>query len=355
VLQPCCCCCCCCCCGAVIGLRALPSLPSFSTDHILEHRPGWGELYDILGLEPASLAQLLQALLLPYLTDLTPPDRLAALEFIKGHWSTGKQYSGPLSTTAAFTTAMQEIAFLPAALPVTGSQGDSADEAEGQRQLYRPAQLFDPSVPLFAAVMAVMAGAHGSIAAAGAQVLFPAAPYNSDDWLRMLRDLGLQHKVTKDTFMQLAQHVAREAAGLAAPGTAAGAAASAGACVDVTGADPHQLQRVEAAADALLAHLRSHWTGLGQDRDFWQAVARVQFWPATLGVPGAWSLAEQLDHSGGKGVDLNAAEARQKHTEEGGITSLNLVLDYRHSRLEALVLADWQIALLCSRFAKKLT
>lgn len=279
--------------GAVTGLRSLPSLPSFSTDHILEHRPGWGELYDILGLEPASLAQLLQVLLLPYLPDLTPSDRLAALEFIKGHWSTGKQYSGPLSTTPAFTTAMQEIAFLPAALPITGSQGGSAEEAEGQRQLYRPAQLFDPSVPLFAAVMAVMAGAHGSIAAAGAQVLFPAAPYNSDDWLRMLRDLGLQHKITKETFMQLAQHVAREAASLAVQGTAlaasaaAGAAVNAGAFVDVTGADPQQLQKVEAAADALLLHLRSHWTGLGQDRDFWQAVARVQFWPATLGVPGA--------------------------------------------------------------------
>lgn len=42
------------------GLRALDSLPAFSTEHVLEHRPGWGELYDILGVEPANLAQLLQ-------------------------------------------------------------------------------------------------------------------------------------------------------------------------------------------------------------------------------------------------------------------------------------------------------
>jgi hypothetical protein len=119
--------------------------------------------------------------------------------------------------------------------------------------------------------------------------------------------LSLQHRVTKETFMQLAQHVAQQAAALAqhsTPASAAGAAAAGGSssraagpsvagggsngngCVDVTGADPQQLQTVQAAADALLAHLRSHWTGLGQDRLFWQALGQVPFWPATLGVPG---------------------------------------------------------------------
>jgi hypothetical protein len=56
----------------------------------------------------------------------------------------------------------------------------------------------------------------------------------------------------------------------------------------VTGADAAQLQVVEAAANALMMHLRSHWTGLGQDRPFWQAQSAVPFWPATLGVPGRW-------------------------------------------------------------------
>lgn len=295
----------------------MPSLPSFSTDHVLEHRPGWGELYDIVGLEPASLAQLLQVLLLPYLVDLTAADRLAALEFIRAHWTQSRQYSGPLSTVASFTAALRDLAFVPAAGPATLLEQRRSSSSQGiieqeehhlhlQQQvthLYRPAQLFDPSVPLFAAVMTTMAGAHTSIAAAGTPVLFPADPYNRDEWLRLLRDLGLQHKVTKETFMQLAQQVAREASALATQPAAAGsssrtpgltAAAAAGAAltagggsyVDVTGADRDQVDKVEAAADALLAHLRSHWTGLGQDRDFWQALARVEVWPATLGVGG---------------------------------------------------------------------
>jgi hypothetical protein len=48
------------CFACLAGLRALASLPAFSTEHVLKHRPGWGELYDILGVEPANLAQLLQ-------------------------------------------------------------------------------------------------------------------------------------------------------------------------------------------------------------------------------------------------------------------------------------------------------
>jgi hypothetical protein len=328
-------------------LRTLASLPSFSTDHILEHRPGWGELYDILGVEPANLAQLLQVLLLPYLTDLAPQDRLIALEFIKAHWSQSRQYSTPLSTVDSFAAALQDIAFVPAAQPqptaaaaagsrssggaaAGGNQDGSVDSRQGAAQqqqrerLYKPAELFDPSVPLFAAVMATMAPA-GAAAGAGArtpQVLFPAAPFNRDEWLRFLRDVGLQHRVTKETFMQLAQHVAQQAAALAqdtSPAPAAAAAAAAAAAgssraaglstaaaaggssigdryLDVTGSDPQQLQAVHAAADALSAHLRSHWTGLGQDRLFWQALGQVPFWPATLGVPGMLYRLSILNH-----------------------------------------------------------
>lgn len=327
---------------APTGLRALGSLPALSTDHILEHRPGWGELYNLLGVEPASLAQLLQALLLPYLHRLTQQDRLAALEFIKAHWAQSRQYSGPLRTVNSFAAALKEVAFVPpaalkptdsAAVAGTGVRGGGAsslggagagllEDAQGpplqqQQQLFRPAELFDPSVPLFAAVMATMAAGVSGAAAAGAalQVLFPAAPFSRDEWLSFLRDLGLQHRITKETFLQLAQHVAQQVStraqhsrtggAAAGPPSAAGAssstaaAAAAGAVgsvsgggsyLDVTGADPQQLQTVEAAADALLAHLRAHWTGLGQDRPFWQALASVPFWPATLGVPGEQCL-----------------------------------------------------------------
>jgi hypothetical protein len=271
------------------------------------------------------LAQLLQVLLLPFLQDLTPGDRQIALEFIKAHWGQSRQYSGPLSTVTSFAAALKGIACIPAAQPSAAAseqhissagEGSSQHVEQAAPQLYRPGQLFDPSVPLFAAVKLIMAQAQGAAAAAAAgsaPVLFPADPYNRDDWLRFLRDLGLQHRVTKETFLQLAQHVAQQAAALAsstqptgtqpagttagssqgassaataaAAGTAAGAAAG---YLDVTGADAAQLQVVEAAAYALMMHLRSHWTGLGQDRPFWQALAAVPFWPATLGVPGRY-------------------------------------------------------------------
>lgn len=282
---------------------------------------------------------LLQVLLVPYLADLTPGDRLIALDFIKAHWTQSRQYSSPLSTITSFAAALKEVPFLPAAQQAGGNStnmrsGDN-QAREGQdtqavvslgverEWLYKPAELFDPSVPLFAAVMASMAAGleagEGGSSVAGQRVLFPAAPFHQDAWLRFLRDLGLQHKVTQDTFLKLAQHVAQQAAGLAQASTAAvtasssssgviggvrtaAVAATAGSgsgsgYVDVTGADAQPLHTVLVAADALLAHLKSHWTGLGQDRPFWQALGSLPFWPATLGVPGGRKFhpAECLD------------------------------------------------------------
>jgi hypothetical protein len=266
---------------------------------------------------------LLQVLLVPYLSDLTAGDRLIALDFIKAHWTQSRQYSSPLSTITSFAAALKEVPFLPAAQQAGGnstsvlSGDDQAREGQDpeaggslgvvRERLFKPAELFDPSVPLFAAVMASMAAGaeagEGPGSVAGQRVLFPAAPFHQDAWLRFLRDLGLQHKVTQDTFLKLAQHVAQQAAALAqastaavtagsrSSGVAAAVAATAGPSsgsgyVDVTGADAQQLHTVQAAADALLAHLKSHWTGLGQDRPFWQALGSLPFWPATLGVPG---------------------------------------------------------------------
>ncbi len=54
----------------------------------------------------------------------------------------------------------------------------------------------------------------------------------------------------------------------------------------MTGVDSPQLAALVEAADALLLYLRGHWTGLGADRGWWAQLGRLQFVPATLGVPG---------------------------------------------------------------------
>lgn len=91
--------------------------------------------------------------------------------------------------------------------------------------------------------------------------------------------------------MQLAQHIANHAAALA-PSTAALATsadtstASQSSYHDVSGADPVAAGSLITAADALLSHMKSQWTGLGPDKAFWSALGRVNFVPASLGLPG---------------------------------------------------------------------
>jgi hypothetical protein len=103
-------------------------------------------------------------------------------------------------------------------------------------------------------------------------------------YAQVLRALGLQCKVTPETFMQLARHIAASAATLAA--AAPPAASAADSCIDVSASDAAQVDALVSAADALLAHLRSSWAGLGPDKAFWQELGRVQFVPAALGLPG---------------------------------------------------------------------
>jgi sacsin len=102
---------------------------------------------------------------------------------------------------------------------------------------------------------------------------------------QVLRALGLQCKVTPETFMQLACHIAASAASLAAAAPTA-ATPAADSCIDVSAAEQSQVDALVSAADALLAYLKSGWAGLGSDKVFWQELGRVQFVPATVGLPG---------------------------------------------------------------------
>lgn len=179
-------------------LLQLPSLPRSSLDHILEHRTNWGELYDLLGLTPASLADFLRDILLPYMLDLSAGDRTFALNFIQRHWAAG---TWALSGDAPFVAVLAAVPFVPAGSGSTrGQQQQQQEEGEEEERmdvLHLAKQLFDPSVPLFANVLSTFgavalsstaslsAAGTAATAAAGSMALFPAAPYDSPGWLQV--------------------------------------------------------------------------------------------------------------------------------------------------------------------------
>jgi len=179
-------------------LLRLPSLPRSSLDHILEHRTNWGELYDLLGLTPASLADFLRDILLPYMLDLSAGDRTFALNFIQRHWAAG---TWALSGDAPFVAVLAAVPFVPAgSMSTRGQQQQQQEEGEEEERmdiLHLAKQLFDPSVPLFANVLSTFgavalsstaslsAAGTAATAATGSMALFPAAPYDSPGWLQV--------------------------------------------------------------------------------------------------------------------------------------------------------------------------
>lgn len=93
--------------------------------------------------------------------------------------------------------------------------------------------------------------------------------------------------------MQLAQHIATHAANLAAASAADATNTANNAYIDVSKSDSNAVGPLIAAADALLSHLKGQWTGFGPDKALWNALGKVKFVPATLGLPGAERSANQ--------------------------------------------------------------
>jgi hypothetical protein len=61
-------------------------LPPASRQRLLRHEPASGELYHILGLEPASPAQLLAQHLLPRLEELEATAAVRLMAFVSDNW-----------------------------------------------------------------------------------------------------------------------------------------------------------------------------------------------------------------------------------------------------------------------------
>lgn len=180
---------------------------------MLELRPGWGELYSILGMEPASLAAVLRGVLLPRLASLSAADRARAADFMQQRWAQGTRWC--LRSDQALVDALSGVAFLPAegteriapaaaagaaaqrrseaaallaanaaggttaAADSSSSSGNGHSAPPAAAQLYMAAQLYDPRVSLFAKMLPLLAGGNASEEA----VLFPAPPYDSEAWL----------------------------------------------------------------------------------------------------------------------------------------------------------------------------
>lgn len=175
---------------------------------------------------------------------------------------------------------------------------------DGQRR--RPADLYDPQQQLFGDVMLPLMAlqqqqqpqGQGQDAAALAAALFPAAPFDSPNWLPVLRDCGLVHRVDLDIYMRLAKQFADVAGSIAAAAVASVAPAdppaqpaSAGAqFIDLSALSASQAERLVACGRALQQYLlQQHNALIGGARSTAEqraALAALSFAPAKFGLPG---------------------------------------------------------------------
>ncbi|KIY97788.1 hypothetical protein MNEG_10174, partial [Monoraphidium neglectum] len=285
-------------------------LPPEAYPRLLRASPTSGELYHILGLEPASAAQLAARLLLPRLGALPAAAAASLLTFVVGEWGSMKSRDPEHHA---------EVAALLAATPFVTAR-------DGTRR--RPSELYDPQQQLFGDVMLPLLGlqqqqqqqqqqdsAAESVSAAAAAALFPGAPFDSAAWLPVLRECGLVHKVDLDSFLRLAGQFSQVAAAIAAaavettdsPPTpeererrrplvasstappAGGGASAAAAFVDLSALPAAQEQRLVACGGALQRHLAAHHHALlgpGSAPQQRAELARLPFVPAMFGLPG---------------------------------------------------------------------
>lgn len=143
----------------------------------------------------------------------------------------------------------------------------------------RPHELYDPEQPLFAAAFS------GSPRFPHDQFAFPA-------WLSLLRDCGLQSKVTPAAFAAAAAHLEERAAqlGMAAPPllpppSSSPSPAQQQAAAAAGGAA--ERARLVQAGDLLVAYLSANAHTLLGGREWWAALGGTAFVPATLGLPGS--------------------------------------------------------------------
>ena len=142
----------------------------------LRHVPKLVELYQYIGIKPASSAEFYIRIVLKYFNHLTPKGRESHLVYVRDHLL-NYSYDG----YEAVLSVMKQLSFIP----------DHSDILRPAKEYYDPDnEVFKKFVPKWK---------------------FPPKPFDSTEWRGFLKKVGLQHTVTKDNFLQYAKQLEEEA------------------------------------------------------------------------------------------------------------------------------------------------
>jgi sacsin len=142
----------------------------------LRHAPKLVELYQHIGIQPASSAEFYIRIVLKYFNHLTPKGRESHLVYVRDHLL-NYYYDG----YEAVLSVMKQLSFIP----------DHSDILRPAKDYYDPDnKVFKTFVPKWK---------------------FPPKPFDSTKWRGFLKKVGLQHTVTEDHFLQYAKQLEEEA------------------------------------------------------------------------------------------------------------------------------------------------
>jgi sacsin len=142
----------------------------------LRHAPKLVELYQYIGIKPASSAEFYIRIVLKYFNHLTPKGRESHLVYVRDHLL-NYSYDG----YEAVLSVMKQLSFIL----------DHSDILRPAKEYYDPDnEVFKTFVPKWK---------------------FPPKPFDSTEWRGFLKKVGLQHTVTKDNFLQYAKQLEEEA------------------------------------------------------------------------------------------------------------------------------------------------
>ncbi|GIM06473.1 hypothetical protein Vretimale_10717, partial [Volvox reticuliferus] len=243
----------------VPGLEA--ALPESIPRRLLLPQPGAARLYTLLDVPSLTAPGFLGKVVLPHLDSLPDGMKAMLLTHVQSNWNR-------LRSDESLLAVLRDTPFVP-----------TADGA-----LKRPSELYDPDHSLFAAAFL------------GCPV-FPRDQFAMPAWLTVLREVGMQHKVTAVGFLAAAEavaargaalHMALQCEGVPDHGADLEDPFLAGGAAEVPSAVAGARAKVIAAAEQLVCYLASpQGTSLGGGREWWAALAKVAFAPATLGLPGS--------------------------------------------------------------------
>eukprot|EP00803_Ostreobium_quekettii_P010692 evm.model.scf_230.1 EVM.evm.TU.scf_230.1 scf_230:55-29919(-) len=155
--------------SAVMGLRE--DLPQGIKSRLLEHSDTYTSLYSLLDVSTLTTGDFLSGRLLPSFATLDGHRQQCVLQHVLSNWL----------SLRALTDVTTELGRTPFVTTATGAKMPPADLYDGENQIL--SRVF-----------------HG-------EPVFPAGEYSSPEWLQVLRECGLQSKITNAVFRECAAKV----------------------------------------------------------------------------------------------------------------------------------------------------